>query len=435
MYRTINQQFTSNPLLLFLMRFLFVLIFISGLTANAQKIRYRANTMQSDQPGIIQLVDNVVLEQNEVTILCDRAFFKDKENTFEGFGNIRIKQGTATIHGEQLSFDGNTKTGKLRNNIRLIDNNITLTTQFLDFNTVENSGYFYNGGKIIDSTATLTSKTGYYYSKTKTYFFKKDVVLKNEKYTLKTDSLRYLLPTSTAYVFGPTNITSDSTYIYMEDGWHNTRNKTTQINRKGFIRYKDQTIRAENLFYDKPNGSGKATKNVEITDSVKHIVLTGNLATFFDKPQRAMITDRALFMQCSSKDTLFLHADTLRSDYDSSGVYRVIKAFRKVQIFKPDMQARCDSLIYSFKDSIFHLYSKPVIWSDENQISAEKIDIHTVNQKANQLKLYNSAFIVSQEDTAKYNQISGRNMVGYIRDNQLYRIDILGNGKSIYYIR
>jgi hypothetical protein len=45
----------------------------------------------------------------------------------------------------------------------------------------------------------------------------------------------------------------------------------------------------------------------------------------------------------------------------------------------------------------------------------------------------NSSFIVSEEDTTRYNQIKGKNMDGYFRDNKLYRIDVFSNGQTIYY--
>lgn len=49
--------------------------------------------------------------------------------------------------------------------------------------------------------------------------------------------------------------------------------------------------------------------------------------------------------------------------------------------------------------------------------------------------LYNTAFITSREDTIRYNQLRGRNMIGYFIDNNLSRIEVYGNGQSIYFAR
>jgi len=150
-----------------------------------------------------------------------------------------------------------------------------------------------------------------------------------------------------------------------------------------------------------------------------------------------MITDRAIFIQFSNSDSLFLHADTIIAitETDESGDYfRLMRAYYGCRIFSEDLQAKCDSLSYSFQDSVIRFYSSPVLWSEENQLTSDSMAIFTKNQKADRLELYNSAFIVSQVDTGRYNQIKGRSLTGFFRNNELYKIDIKGNGESIYYL-
>ncbi|MCK7537652.1 MAG: hypothetical protein MZV63_45215, partial [Marinilabiliales bacterium] len=43
------------------------------------------------------------------------------------------------------------------------------------------------------------------------------------------------------------------------------------------------------------------------------------------------------------------------------------------------------------------------------------------------MELYNSAFVVSSVDTARFDQISGKNLSGYFVDNKLRRIKVTGN--------
>ncbi|HEY6914177.1 MAG TPA: organic solvent tolerance protein OstA, partial [Paludibacter sp.] len=44
------------------------------------------------------------------------------------------------------------------------------------------------------------------------------------------------------------------------------------------------------------------------------------------------------------------------------------------------------------------------------------------------------AFIIGMEDDSiRFNQIKGKNMIGYVRKNELYKIDVNGNGQSNYY--
>lgn len=41
--------------------------------------------------------------------------------------------------------------------------------------------------------------------------------------------------------------------------------------------------------------------------------------------------------------------------------------------------------------------------------------------------------IVNQMDTVKFNQIKGRNMIGHMQNNELYLVDVDGNGETLYY--
>jgi hypothetical protein len=99
------------------------------------------------------------------------------------------------------------------------------------------------------------------------------------------------------------------------------------------------------------------------------------------------------------------------------------------------MQGKCDSLVYTFQDSLIRLFNDPILWSDENQLSAEYIEIKMHDGKAEQLEMKNMAFIISQEDTTKFNQIKGKNMTGYFENNQLSFVDVREDGQTVYYVK
>jgi len=144
-----------------------------------------------------------------------------------------------------------------------------------------------------------------------------------------------------------------------------------------------------------------------------------------------------MFIQISDKDSLFLHADTINAFTitDTAGIsFRLMRAYYGCRIFSKDLQAKCDSLAYSFQDSVIRLYEKPVLWSEENQLTADSMAIFTKNRQTDRLELYNAAFISSQVDTSRYNQIKGRSLTGFFKDNELYKIEIKGNGESLYYL-
>jgi len=53
---------------------------------------------------------------------------------------------------------------------------------------------------------------------------------------------------------------------------------------------------------------------------------------------------------------------------------------------------------------------------------------------ADRMELYSSAFVTSQVDDVRFNQIKGRSLTGFFRDNELYKINVEGNGETIYYL-
>ena len=91
-------------------------------------------------------------------------------------------------------------------------------------------------------------------------------------------------------------------------------------------------------------------------------------------------------------------------------------------------------MAYSFQDSVIRLYFEPMIWSDENQMTADSIALFTKNMNPDRLELYNSAFVVSQVDSLRFDQLKGRNLTGYFNDNELTKIFINGNGETIYFL-
>jgi hypothetical protein len=115
---------------------------------------------------------------------------------------------------------------------------------------------------------------------------------------------------------------------------------------------------------------------------------------------------------------------------------KIINSYYHVQIFKADLQVRCDSLVYSSKDSIIRLYKKPIIWSDNQQITADYIELLTENNNPTEMFLDNNAFIVLKDDSVRYNQIKGVNMRAYFNsDNQLYKLRVNRKAESIFFPR
>jgi lipopolysaccharide export system protein LptA len=379
---------------------------------------------------------------------------------------VRVQQGDSTnIYGQFLKYNGNTRMAEIQKSVRYSSGSTTLTTELLFYDMKASQANYPNGGTIVNKENTLTSQVGYFNPKKKSYSFKKNVVLTNPKYVITCDTLNYSSAVNTAYFLGPTQIKGSNVFIYCESGWYSTDKDVGMFRKNAYIVSKDQTMKGDSIYFEKADDFGKAMGNVSIIDTTQHIIVGGDLAIRSGKTETATVTGHALLKQYYSEDTLFLHADTLRAvdehptkkvlveqvittkkdkkktlqtyvdEKDTSVTWRKLYAYHKVKFFKEDMQGSCDSLIYSSKDSLMHLFINPVLWSEQNQLTAKKMDLMITNGEIKTMFLNKDAFIISKEDTVKYNQIKGKQMTGYFKKNELRKILVEGNGQTIYFAK
>lgn len=397
-----------------------------------------ADLLTSDQAIVRdaqRLIGNVILLHNNIIMKCDSAWQYSGSNIVDAFGNVHIiSNDTLNLWANFINYNGDTELAKARRNVVLTDPSLTLTTDSLDFDMKKEIGYYNHGGQIVDTTNTLTSIIGRYYTRENKLFFTRDVKLVNKDYTMTSDTMIYYTETEIVTFNGPTNIIGDSTSVYSTSGWFNTSTNETQLNKSSTIRRGNTQLQADYIFYNDNNGNGNAHTNVIINDFENSMIVMGNKAEYDDFNKYALVTDSAVWMQYYEGDTLFLHSDTLYTMPDSTVEdAKMLIAYNSARFYRTDIQGISDSLIYLTKDSTIQMYNDPVLWSSENQMTAEYIEFNNKATPPNEVYLKNNAFIIQQVDSLKFNQIKGKNMVGFINENLLYRIDVNGNGQSIYY--
>ncbi|HDR68380.1 MAG TPA: organic solvent tolerance protein OstA [Bacteroidaceae bacterium] len=383
-----------------------------------------------------KLIGNVSLRHEDAIMFCDSAYFYPATYTVDAFSNVKIIQGdTLTLTGDKLHYNGITKMAEVRNNVVLVNKETTLVTNYLDYNRETGIGYYLGGGKITDKDNILTSKQGYFYTNVDEFIFKKDVVIEHPDYNILSDTLKYNTTTEIAYFYGPTEIIGEDSYIYCEKGWYDTRVDKSLVTRNAYLIDKSTWLKGDSLYYEGGIGFGRATGNVQLIDSAQNLILSGHYGIYYKETQYAMITDSALMIQVEDADSMYVHADTLKSiqNPDIQEQSRILKAYNRVKFFRSDIQGVCDSLVYIEADSTFHFFGSPVLWSDENQLTAGKIEILMKNKELNEMYMRDNSFIASQEDSTKFNQIMGKMMTGFFKENKLSKVLVSGNGQTIYY--
>ncbi|MCS3794861.1 LPS export ABC transporter periplasmic protein LptC [Niastella sp. OAS944] len=530
---------------------------------NADRLSY-AKT--NDTTELQMLSGNVQLKQGNTLFKCDSAILNKRTKYLEAFGNVHIVDNdTVNIRSQYLQYFTETKLAFLKNNVTLTDSKSTLYTNDLQYDLNTKVGEYHNGGRLVNQTSVLTSKEGTYYEELKDVYFKKNVDLKDPKYTLKTDSLLYNTSTQIATFIAPTKIVdSAKRTINTKDGFYDTRNRKAFFGQRPILKDGATTIIADNIDSDDSTGisiltgravyidtaqgisvlankinanridgsflatqhplliikqdkdsiyitadtleSGRLSKLRAQTDStlppdtnrlvrdtsfLKHDSL--NLAKISISPVRDSLglpKDSALLATDSSKlqtniaradstislqkDTSVVKRDTIQkknitkdiapkptlrnqppakknavksvvaannkpekttteNKNDSSDRY--FKGWHHVRIFSDSMQAMSDSLWYSGKDSTFRLYTDPVMWASNSQITGDTIYVYTKNKNPDRLYVFENGLAINLSDKNMYNQIKGNRIHGYFKDGQIDYMRSQGNAESIYYLK
>lgn len=390
------------------------------------------------------LKGNVRFRHDNAVMYCDSAYFYDGQNSFDAFGRVKVVQAdTITVTCNKMFYDGNARLLRARGDVVMDNRKFKLYTDNFDFYRDANYGLYFNGGKIVDPQFELTSEKGYYYPATKSTAFKNDVNLVSASFTIKSDTLLYNSAREVATLVGPSHVYYKDYTVYTENGWAGTKTNDGALYDYSIITSQSgMKVTADSIKFNKNQGWAKAYHNLVMTDSINGVEVRGNYGYFVQEPQLAIVSGvpyaKKYVPNNAKEDTLFLHADTLKYiTVDSTE--KVMRAYNNVRFFRNDIQGKCDSLLYSSADSILQMHIQPVIWSEQNQLSGEQINVHMEGSSPKKIHITNQAMIVSKSEGLEgveyecYNQLSSRESIGYMENKQLRRIDMKGMAHSIYF--
>ncbi|MDH5400138.1 MAG: Organic solvent tolerance protein OstA [Cyclobacteriaceae bacterium] len=385
------------------------------------------------------LKGNVRIRQGTTIIYCDSAYFIKEANMLELHRRVRILDGdSVTITAARAKY--NTKGGiiELRGNVVYKQlGRVTLFTNFLDYD--RNRGYarYFNGGKLVDSTSVLTSQRGYFDKPNNLTSFGGNVKGTNPEWSMESDTLQYNSLTRIVHFLKPTKVVNNQGNVSeYETGTYNTFSKQSTL-RDGKFETESFIVIAETIVMNEATKSYSARGKVFMQSKTDDTIVTGEHAIFDQANGLTKVYENALMKKpAGGGDTLFLKADTLISidpDPEDETKKRLL-AYFNVKVYKNDFQGKADSLAYVNADSTINFYGDPVLWALGTQLTADTLSLVTANNAIQQLKLLTNGYIITQDTLFNFNQIKGRHITTYFRENKIHKIDVQGNGESLYYV-
>nr|WP_195348842.1 OstA-like protein [Bacteroides nordii] len=410
-----------------------------------QKKKTKVDLLHADEgradklarPDVQVLIGSVKLRHDSMYMYCDSALIYENTNSFEAFNNVRMEQGdTLFIYGDYLYYDGISQLAQLRENVKMINRNTTLLTDSLNYDRIYDLGYYFEGGTLMDEENVLTSDWGEYSPATKQSVFNHDVKLVNPQFILTSDTLKYNTLSKVATILGPSEIVNEKNHIYSERGIYSTLTEQAELLDRSVLTNEGKRMTGDSLFYDRKLGYGEAFDNVVMNDSINKNMLTGDYCFYNELTDSAFATKRAVAIDYSQGDSLFMHADTLMmitSYLNTDSMFREMRAYHKVRMYRTDVQGVCDSLVYNSKDSCVTMYRDPILWNEGQQLLGEEIKIYLNDSTIDWAHIINQALTVEMKDSLHYNQVSGKEIKAYFDGGEMRKVDVIANVLVIFY--
>lgn len=418
-----------------------------------------------------QLRQNVVLKDSNTTIFTEKLDY-DLNTRIATFpeGSI-IESDTTTMISKKGTYNANTNIAHFTDSVRITNPNYKLTTDSLAFNTETETALFIGPTKVYNDEKMVYCEDGFYDSKRnyaelyKNARFENHEDGKNEVATGDTiiyngeDDIYYLIGNAhyenddqivdadTILMDGKTEQYSfrgnpkfqskDSTNTQSIDAEFSDYDLETQtMIFRGEVQMvqESQIITTDSLDYNRETKEGIARGNVVWRDTSANTKITCQEAHYNDSTKYLLAKGNPILTTLIDQDTMWLRADTLFSMPDSTDVNRRnLRAYYNVQIFKSDIQSRCDSLFYNDIDSMFYFYTHPILWVDNVQFTADTIAIKMKDKQINRVFLYNNSFIVNTNEEIYFNQVKGKDVVTKFVEGKINTMDINKNGETVYY--
>jgi lipopolysaccharide export system protein LptA len=465
----------------------------SGTVIYSDLLNYNGNTKLAILTNNIRLIDgDAILTTNNLTYNMDTRI-----GTYLGGG--KIVNGKNVLTSTNGYYFATTRDAYFRDNVVLNSPDAIIKSDTLRYNTNSKIAYFYGPTDIYGKDDTLYTENGTYNTNNDQARFGKNNLYTQGSKSLKGDSLFYdrragygkaighvtfkdtvekavlkgglgeykkadesILVTINPYLV----FISESDSAKVDSIWMTADTLYSKvIYARDLIPYKKDEVIPDSEIAAKEEGpeiNPKAAINSILTDPIDSIPALPNAAKKAEidikkeLPQKELdaksppdkiplleakkpkkTSKKPLLVKDKVQDSLNvspLLKDTVNLDTTRT---RIISAFHNAKIFKSDLQAKADSMFFSDADSTVRCYVNPMIWAQGSQLTGDTVYLQMKNKKLDNMLLHHNSFIVNTEDadSTNFNQIKGKVITGYFRDNKLNNMFVDGNAESIYYLK
>jgi lipopolysaccharide export system protein LptA len=232
--------------------------------------------------------------------------------------------------------------------------------------------------------------------------------------------------------------------VIIDDGhhklWANSINYQTDLRIAtciGNVRIsgKKDSLYADRFTYNFKEKSANGSGNLFLWDRDEGSKLWGDQGYYLNEKRESHIKGNARLFKPNSNNQDTLIITSKKMEY-----YGIIpkKAIAKdsVRIFKNNLQAKCDSALYSITEEKVFLRINPFAWQDENKMSGTEIDLKLDSLNLKEIIITGRSKVETLADSTndQYNLLRGKSIQMQIEDNKPVKVIARDNASSIYLV-
>lgn len=388
-----------------------------------------------------------LLTQGEARLISKRGTYYSETGEMYFYDSVRVEHPDFLLKTERMLFY--TKTNRIEflgpTLITFDEQRIYCEAGFYDID--KQFAHLMDRPQLVSETDFTQADDIYHYGRDSITVLIGDVDYRGEDRQTQSDTLIYdqkrdrtVWRGNVEYEDGENRVSGpELTYI-------NETGNIISSSRAKFQLGKGQFLEADSTFREEKSNRSVAIGGTIWRDTVEGIIL---YSPQLESVGEQVVTDggRPLMVFHTSKgDSIFISADKIESRLDTQRVMvdsvttrldssRTLLAVSKVRIWSTDFSGRCDSLVYQEKDSLFRLYTDPVIWSDSSQISGDSIFLYLADGQIDRMFSYGRAFMLEQVLGPIFQQVKSKTMEARFRQGQIQDLWARSNAQMYYYVQ
>ena len=376
-----------------------------------------------------RLIGDVQLAFDDAILRCDSAYRFD-DGRFEVFNNVEISQAPATkLRSNYGILDPVSGTVNVSGDVTFNHEELKISCPSLTYNLDEKRVSYRVRANIYEGSRHLSSDCGIYNSITNRLYAGGNVEIEDEKDYITSDSLSIDRNGKTLRLYELSLLTIDGATIQCEKGEFDGKTGKGWFSGQAYLMDDQGVLAGDSLFVNRDENEGMAWGNVMISDSSRSMNVKGSFASRTKNADLVTGTSSQLVQIENVEGVDTLKMKSLKLERQEEMIY----ASGEVAFTQAAFSGLGDSLSWNTRLDEMWLLGKPVVWSEEDEMTGDTVKMILKENQPYKMQLLGNANVLSPANDSLDHAISGRDLFAYFSDGKLSSVDVIGNGTVEYY--